>query len=215
MLLDARLLAMLHGSFAALVFTLLTIVALCTSRFWISVDANVRSKAQDLVRETKNYDHARLKPLAVVTPFIICIQYILGGLLRHLGTALHEHLALAAVVLVFVVLTTLAAFRSGAAWLRRPGFVMLAAVSSQVLLGAGAWVTKFGFATTGYVAVQHSTAQIALRTGHTVFGMVLFAASVVYAMCVFRLASLQPFPNPVSTTPAPLSQTMRIRGGVK
>ncbi|MCH8923429.1 MAG: hypothetical protein IIA67_09825, partial [Planctomycetes bacterium] len=58
---------------------------------------------------------------------------------------------------------------------------------SQIGLGAGAWVTKFGFPSSGYVAVQHSAEQLLLRTSHAVVGILLFMTSVIYALRVFRL----------------------------
>ena len=205
-LLDERLLAMVHGSFAALVFALMASLALVTGRSWMTQtvrdgEAGVR----------------RLKPLAVATSVVIFAQYLLGGLLRHLGTALYEHLAMAVLVLLFVVMTVVFTYRSQAPWLRRPVYALLAVVLLQLSLGAGAWVTKFGFASAGYVAVQHSVPQIVLRTTHTVVGMLLFATSIVYALRVFRLDSLQRNTFPLSKRTARegrLSSTFSVSGGV-
>jgi cytochrome c oxidase assembly protein subunit 15 len=205
-LLDERLLAMVHGSFAALVFALMVSLALVTGRSWMTQTVRVRDAG---VR--------RLKPLALATSVVIFAQYLLGGLLRHLGTALYEHLAMAVLVLLFVVMTVVFTYRSQAPWLRRPVYALLAVVLLQLSLGAGAWVTKFGFASAGYVAVQHSVPQIVLRTTHTVVGMLLFATSIVYTLRVFRLDSLQRNAIPLSKRTARegrLSSTFSVSGGV-
>ncbi len=205
-LFDERLLAMVHGSFAALVFALMASLALVTGRSWMTPTAGVRDAG---VR--------RLKPLAVATSVVIFAQYLLGGLLRHLGTALYEHLAMAVLVLLFVVMTVVFTSHSQATWLRRPAYALLAIVLLQLSLGAGAWVTKFGFASVGYVAVQHSVPQIVLRTAHTVVGMLLFTTSIVYTLRVFRLDSLQRNAIPLSKRTARegrLSSTFSVSGGV-
>ena len=80
---------------------------------------------------------------------------------------------------------------SGSAWLRRPAWLFLGLVVAQLLLGVGAFVGKFGFAPSGYVAVQNSQMQILFCTAHTVTGMLLFGTSVVLAVRVFRLDFLQ------------------------
>ena len=92
-------------------------------------------------------------------------------------------------------------------WLRRSGWTLLGVGLLQVVLGAGAWVTKYGFATFGYVAVADSIAQVGHRTAHTVVGMILFATAVVHAVRVLRIDAFAP-PEPdllPSFTSAPRS----------
>jgi len=177
---DERQLAMLHGIFAALVFALMGVAALLTSRSWSQPPEG-----------TIDADVSWMRPLALATPMVVLGQFVLGSLLRHLGRALYEHVALAAVVLLFVAATTVAAHRSRVRWLRRPGYLLSVLLAVQIALGASAWITKFGLAALGYVAVQHSTLQVVVRTSHTVVGMLLFMMSVAFAVQVLRIESLR------------------------
>ena len=201
--LDDRTLAMVHGSFAALVFAFMACVAVCTSRMWIhapgeSLQQNVRP----------------LMPLVVVTTLVIFAQYMLGGALRHLGMALYEHIALAVLVLIAVVATAVAALFSGAKWLRMPSCALLVAVVLQIVLGGGAFVTKFGFAPTGYVAIQNSAPQVWFRTAHTVVGMLLFATSALLATRVCRLDYLRRRAAVVARDDRLPAGTATVRGAV-
>lgn len=177
---DARQLAMLHGSLAALVFALMGSVSLITSRAWLWPPV-----------EPAATEVSWLKPLALMTPVVVFSQYLLGGALRHFGRALYEHAGIALIVLSLVVATAVAAKRSGVTWLRRSGRVMLVVVLVQASLGIAAWITKFGLATLGYVAVQHSPLQLVVRTSHTVVGMMLFMTSVLFALQVHRVSTWQ------------------------
>jgi hypothetical protein len=92
---------------------------------------------------------------------------------------------------LFVLATTVAAHYSRIGWLRRSGYLMSGIAVTQILLGVSSWITRFGLASLGYVAVQHSTLQISVRTAHTVVGMLLFMTSVVFALRVLRVESCQ------------------------
>jgi heme A synthase len=156
-------------------------VSLFTSKSWMSVPATQADASRA----------GFLKPLVCLAPAFLFVQYLLGGQLRHLGSGLHEHLGFAFISLVLTLVTFVATHRSGIAWLRRAAWSLLALLFVQMLLGAAAWITKFGFASTGYVAVQNSAEQTAFRTAHMVVGMLLFMNSVVLALRVFRIESLQ------------------------
>ena len=90
----------------------------------------------------------------------------------------------------FAVLAAVVLYRTRTPWLRSSAKQIGGLVLLQVLLGAGAWATRFGFATVGYVAVARSPEQTWLRTTHTIVGMMLFAASVVAVSRVLRVASV-------------------------
>jgi cytochrome c oxidase assembly protein subunit 15 len=85
---DSRL-AFAHGMFAALVFGLMVGLAQVTSRGW------TESGQVQLDRDPDN-----LKPWAILLPLIVFGQYFLGGMLRHLGTALFEHMGVAVIALL-------------------------------------------------------------------------------------------------------------------
>ncbi len=198
---DPRI-AMLHGVFAAWVFTLMASVALFTSRSWLLAP-----------QQFETSDLRSLKPLAVMTPLVIFAQYLLGGVLRHLGSGLYEHLGFAVVVLLFVIMTAIAARRSGISWLKRVAYLLLSLVLIQAALGGASWMTKYGLASAGYVAIQHSTAQVVVRTAHTVVGMLVFMTSVVYALQVFRLDAMRTGRVEAASEPSGLSGALTMPGG--
>jgi cytochrome c oxidase assembly protein subunit 15 len=179
---DERVIAMFHGAFAAAVFAFMSSMALVLSRSWINpprVTIPVASGAMP----------ASVKILAIVTPLAILLQYSIGGLVRHLGRALYEHVGMAAVVLICVAATVVAVERTKCGWLRRPAWLMGLVALSQIVLGGAAWLTKFGLASIGYVAVQRSILQTVVRTSHTVVGMLLLMTSVILLFRVLRLSS--------------------------
>lgn len=198
--LDERGLAMLHGAFAACVFSLMAIVATALSRNWIDIKERVTGSLPSSV-----------KVLGLMTVAVLALQYVLGGLIRHQGTGLHEHLGMGILATCMVIANTVAAHRSGVSWIRRSGWMLLAIVLVQVTLGAAAWVTKFGFEATGYVAVADSIRQIGFRTAHTVVGILVFMTAVVHAARVLRVESVTYRPT-LQTTPN-YSATLRATGG--
>lgn len=173
-LLDARGLAFVHGSFAALVFGLLAGIAVVTSRGWFDAEAAV-----------PGHPLGRLRVLSIVTTTCVFVQYVLGGLLRHRGMALHEHLGFAFIAAAMMLLLAFGALGSGRAWFKWPAAALIAGTVLQLILGAGAWITRFGFGDS-YVAVHGSHGQIAFRTAHVLTGMMLFAACVVLSVRVAR-----------------------------
>jgi len=208
-LLDRRTLAMTHGSFAAIVFALMGVMVLVTSRGWC------QRVGGDAGRPVQQF-----KPLALMTCLAVAGQYVLGGVIRHLGTGLHEHLAGAFIVAALILATLVTAIRSRDRYLIRPALVLFGFLLLQVGLGTGAWVTKFGFATGGYVAVQHAPIQLVLRSTHTVVGMMVLMTSIVYAVRLFRVDALQHAdsdrvrPGKVSKPVQEASDRFAVKGGM-
>lgn len=198
-LLDARGLAFVHGSFASLVLALFATIATVTAPGW-----HRTTKATAAL--------GRLRTLSLITCAAIFVQYVLGGLLRHQGMVLYEHLGFAFVVLALVAFLTATVFVSGENWLHGPAAMLGLLVVVQLALGAGAWVTKFGFG--GNVAVYGSAAQVWMRTSHVLTGMLLFMTAVVLAVRIARLTWLAR--DPASTTsPVALDGSLSLRGGVQ
>lgn len=183
--LDERGLAMMHGSFAAVVFSLMGAVILLSGKQWASPEP-----------ETERGTLTTLKALSVLLVLVLVAQYLLGGLIRHRGTGLHEHLGLglASLALVFVNFT-FSGF-SNVAWLRKSGMILLVVALGQVLLGLAAWVMRFGFTPTGFVATSDSIQQVVFRTAHTVWGIVTFQIAVMHLLRVFRVAAVSQFKEP-------------------
>jgi cytochrome c oxidase assembly protein subunit 15 len=178
-LLDERGLAFVHGSFAALVLALMASVAVMTSRAWHFASAPGDRRPP-----------VRLGLLALVTCVCVFVQYLLGGLVRHNGTALHAHLGFAVLAALLVVCFAMYAVATGIPWLRAPASLLAFLTIAQLALGAGAWVTKYGF--DGYVAVYGSLLQDVVRTSHVLCGMLLFVTTVVLAVRIARLLWLSP-----------------------
>lgn len=174
-LLDERGLAMLHGAFAALVFSLMATMAVVTSQGWLNA------------AESKGAGVGLLKALAMATVGLLAVQYLLGGFIRHRGTGLHEHLGMGIVAYMMVWVNAIVVQRCSHVWLRRSAWTLVALTTAQVLLGVGAWFFKYGFAPLGIVAVAESVQQLLMRTVHTVFGILVFMTAVVHAVRVVRV----------------------------
>jgi cytochrome c oxidase assembly protein subunit 15 len=201
-LLDERRLAFVHGSFAALVLALMATLAVVTSRAWF--DPSPRGTRAPT---------GRLKLLAIATCGCIFVQYVLGGLLRHRGMVLYEHVGFAIVTALMTIWLAMSAAASGALWLRGPAACLALLTIIQLALGAGAGVTKFGFG--GYVAVYGSLLQDVVRTSHVLCGMLLFVTSVVLAVRAARLEWLSRGTAGASTAEPSFNRFMQPAGGAR
>ena len=171
--LDRQIVAFGHSVFGCLVFVSLWMVSSATSRSWSQTEeGSINSKAAWL--------------LAWVYPVLVMIQYVFGGVIRHLGSMLHAHLIGAGLVFLFGSCVVISSFKTSDRGIRRRGILIGLAVFGQICLGLGVWITKFGFAPAGLVAVQHSLPQVIARSLHTVVGMVVVATAVSWAVTVLR-----------------------------
>lgn len=199
---DARL-AMYHGLFASLVFALMTGIAIATGKPWLEADRTELSR-----------DPNSLKPWVLVLNFAILAQYAVGGLLRHLGRTLHEHIGLAIVVTILTAVTSMMVMRHRQRWLSRSARLLILLVAIQFSLGLATFVLKFGWASAGWVAVQGTVLQSLIRSSHTIVGMMLFAASIVLTLRVYRLGAVWNLrhPDPIAhMKPSPLLR--KLEGG--
>jgi len=204
---DKRVLALIHGSFAALVLALMVTVAVVTSRWWIDPETD----------EEPAFHSGWPSKLIYALPIFIYVQFVLGGFVRHLQTGLFEHLFFAIVVFAYVCLVCFFALRSRSESLQLTAWPLLLFVAFQIGLGSCTWVTKYGFPPAGFVAVSHSTEQVLFRTAHTIFGMLLLAFSVLQALVCFRVSSAKmrtkPQPGPgesVSSAALNTSQALQV-----
>ena len=180
--LDERGLAMMHGAFAAVVFSIMGAIALISNPKWQQLD-------QERSRGTMRL----MQVVASLLIGVLMTQYFLGGLIRHQGTGLHEHLAVGFVALGLIFANWTFSNSSTSTALQRSAFILLLFGGVQVALGLGAWVLRFGFAPVGYVAISDSIQQVASRTAHTVCGIVIFQYAIVHLLRVFRVASISEF----------------------
>jgi cytochrome c oxidase assembly protein subunit 15 len=179
---DAQVAALVHGVCASLIFSTIGLFALVTSRRWAEVGGGSQDKTAEI--------STGLVRLAVLTPLAMLAQSVVGGFIRHFGSALHEHLGGAIFVTGLCVATVVACWRTKQSWLRSAAIGLLAVLLVQLSLGAGAWVTRFGFPPAGYVAVQQAPEQIVIRSLHTVVAMFALLASVQLAARVLRLRNV-------------------------
>lgn len=168
-------LAMIHGTFAQIVFSLLVVIALLTSRTWFRI-------VPDAVDTGRSLRFASL--LAVVLMFM---QIVAGALLRHTYTSLSQrlHLLFAFAATAAVIWLVKMIFDRSDRALRTPAWILSALLFLQLMLGAEAWMRRFSG--DALPEAQHVTAgQAAVVTAHVLIGFCLLATTVVITLCAFR-----------------------------
>lgn len=173
-LMDEQTMALIHGDFAAGVFSLMCVFVLTTGQGW---EARVPVS-----------DRANGRTALVIGGLLLAsvvIQYFLGGVLRHLGQswAWISHPWFALVPVVLSPLFAVAARRCGSALLVRGSNWMLMLVGSQALLGLVTWYVRFGVPAWGVVAEPNSISHIAICSLHKVVGMLTLMTSVLNVVC--------------------------------
>lgn len=180
-LMDAKVMALIHGDFAAGVFSLMCVFVLVTGTRW---------EARSVVNDASTAHLARNLSIAILAS--VMIQYFLGGVVRHLipfGLAgslsvawvIHPWFALVPVLLSPVLLVV--ARRSGSPLLVRYAKLMVAMVVSQALVGLATWYVRYGFPIWGVVAQNGSLYQIVISSAHKVVGMLTLMTSVLNVVC--------------------------------
>jgi cytochrome c oxidase assembly protein subunit 15 len=187
-LMDASLLAMVHSLTGALFFAMCVAFAMLTSTRWAATRKSISDQ-----------DRSQLSlPASVIVmalPFLVLVQYWLGGMFRHMGRMMFEHLAGAGVVALAGVACVILLLRSESGILRRSGTGILLALLLQLGLGAGAWLTKLNVPSMGWVASTGSLSSVVFRSVHTIGGMLLLTAAVLAAVHVARQLSRHSVPS--------------------
>jgi cytochrome c oxidase assembly protein subunit 15 len=162
---DSRELAMIHGQFAAWVFSLMCVIVVAASR-------SGRARVTSHPAGVSVFAWSSLMAVAMV------IQYTLGGLLRHLGHAeswlIHPWFAI--VVVISGLATAWSARSINDPFLRRWMLVVLGCLLAQSALGVATWAVRYGYPQFGWMAIQQTSLQTAIRSLHKVVGMVAFMA---------------------------------------
>lgn len=173
-LMDEQTMALIHGDFAAAVFSLMCVFVLVTGPNW---------ERRQVVSDPVAGRAARW--LAAVLLASVIIQYFLGGVLRHLslGWAWMSHPWFALVPVMLAPAFAMAAHRSGSALLIRGARMLLGLVVTQALLGLATWYVKFGVPSWGVVAELNSMPQIVVCSLHKVVGMLTLMTSVLNLFC--------------------------------
>lgn len=192
-LLDERVLALVHGCTGPLFFAAAAGMVAVTSPKWIAAsNANESPAAPKVAR------------LAALTAVIAYLQLVVGAVVRHsphmLGdrsaaifqTAVYFHLVLAAAVTVHTILLAAKCLRgrvcSGAAL----GLTSLLAV--QILLGLSTWMVKYGMPTwatqligeTSHFNRASDLASAAIVAGHGAVGALIVALATATALHLAR-----------------------------
>lgn len=175
-------LALIHGSFAQLVFAVLVSLAVITSPRWIAGQA----RSDDAHTE-------RLQRWALAAVALIFLQIVLGAVLRHTNSGFGQrgHLLMAfGVVLAAAWLWKLVLEEQDRSLLV-PMLALTTALAIQVLLGIEAWIGKF----VNQLPVEEQQVtfgQAALRTAHVLMGYVILSGGVVTAWRSHRQLTSDP-----------------------
>ncbi len=163
--LNEDVMALLHGHFAAWVFTAL----------WLTVLVTADDKLQIADAERPRTALLAASGVAFAAVFV---QYILGGRLRHLHASdawlIHPWFAIAVVAAVLAV--QVLAGRQNLPRLQTTAQCALWLVALQGALGLFTWGAKYGFPQWDIMAEPGSPAQVALSSLHKVVGLLTFAA---------------------------------------
>ncbi len=192
-LLDERMLAMLHGCTGPAFFALACVLALVTSARWQTAIADGQVERSTVIAN-------------IATAALAYVQLLFGAMLRHVPVDAGPQWFRIAVI--FHVLTALLIAghvfssawkmlrRNDNVWLTRPTTILVLLVGLQLLLGTGTWVlkyswpsalTSFGFAA-GYTVTANSLLQSLVVTGHVAVGSLILATAVVLAARTARVA---------------------------
>jgi cytochrome c oxidase assembly protein subunit 15 len=185
-LLDANLLAMVHSLSGAIFFVLCVVFAMLTGSKWSAARADMFQCS------------AAAAAAVLLLPVFVLMQYWLGGMFRHMGRMMYEHLAGAVLVTLVALLASVLLMRSKSASLRSSGRLVLSALLIQLGLGVGAWFTKLNVPALGWVASTGSLASVVFRSAHTIGGMLLLTSSVLAAVHVARRLSWQAVTSPLN-----------------
>ena len=167
-------LAVVHGAFAQLFFSLVVALAAFASTTWL-VAPPARADSRAAV------DHAFTTLLVPV----LVVQLVLGALQRHLAELLMVHIAFAMVVAVLALTTAVRAraFYRDLPVLPNVGRALVWLVSLQVTLG----VLAFAVVSTRAAGAEPTAYEVIARTAHQANGALLLAATVLLLVWNRRL----------------------------
>lgn len=160
--------ALLHGNFAAWVFTAMCLTVLAT--------VNPQAVIADEARPS-----GALQAASGAAFLSVFVQYILGGRLRHLGASdawlIHPWFAIA--VVAGALLVQYLASRQPLPRIQTTAQRALWLVMAQAALGLFTWGAKYGYPQWDILAERMSPAEVALSSLHKVVGLLTFAAIAV------------------------------------
>lgn len=193
-LLDQRLVAMIHGCVAPLFFAYAASLVVFTSRSW----REARQMPSDVAGR-------RLTRAAWILVGIAYVQVVLGAMLRHplfdaptlFRGAVLLHVIIAVVLLLQALMFHLSALRSGCLagrGVRWGSLLTVLLLVGQLTLGAATWVVKYSWPAwldsfqfaAAYVIEEKNIGQSLIVTAHVANGALILVALVVQAWSLSR-----------------------------
>ena len=208
--LDERLLALIHGCTGPLFFAAAVGMIPITSRRWLA-EAKPAEGMPSSIGESKATP--KLLRLAILTAVLAYLQLVVGAVVRHsplmltdaapriFQAAVYFHLLLAAAVTFHVLLLAHKCF-----WCRvcrTPAVSLALLIGLQLMLGVSTWMMKYGFpqwaarfvGETGHFNRADGMASAVIVTAHGAVGSLIVALAVVVALRVGRQLGI---PHPAS-----------------
>lgn len=176
-------LAIVHGPLAQAYFALVVTIALLTSRPMAAAAPGV---------------DPGLRGLALAGAVLVYVQIVFGALLTHAGR-LDLHLAGAVAVFVVLPMLTARLRRTGDAVAAPVARVLLALLALQLLLGIGAYLSRFSplWIPGGQVTM------LVMPVAHRLAGGIIFALTVILAVRVWSVAGAwRPVGGPAMVRPS-------------
>lgn len=199
--LDERILALIHGCTGPLFFAAAAGMIPITSRRWLA-----EAKPAEAVPNSANDLKAmpKLLRLAILTTVLAYLQLCVGAVVRHsplmladaapriFQVAVYFHLLLAAAVTFHVLLLAHKCFWGRIC--RTPAVSLALLIGLQLLLGVSTWMMKYGFpqwaarfvGETGHFNQADGMTSAVIVTAHGAVGSLIVALAVVVALRVGR-----------------------------
>lgn len=173
-------LAIVHAAFAHAFFALVVSLVLLTSREW-----------RDPPQKVLASDASQLKRLSILTTGVIYVQLLFGAVLRHTGSRLDAHVALAALVAVHVLSLFARIFRNhrDQPALVHPAAILTGFMALQLALGLGSYLVRFT-----RLGASLALFGVMVTTAHVVIGALVLAFSLMLTLRSHRMLQL---PAPV------------------
>jgi heme a synthase len=172
----AHTLAIVHACIAQAFFALLVSITFFTSP--ARPDPSAAFPAEPLTR---------LRRVCLLTTAVLYVQIVFGAILRHTGTRLDAHLALAALAAFLVIVLNIYIWRAHGAEdaIVHPVMLLSALLLAQLSLGLGAYLVRY----TPMAALATAGLHVSLTTTHLAVGSLLLATSMVLTLRTYRLGT--------------------------
>jgi cytochrome c oxidase assembly protein subunit 15 len=194
-LLNERLLAMIHGCFGPAFFAFTATMVVVTSRQWRENYRTVNSNSGRLLRW-----------LALIMPVLAYSQLALGAHLRHFApdgspeafqSLVMWHITVALILAVYIIVTAIVFWR-GAPRIKPllvPATLLVGLVGMQLALGGATWIVKYGWpafladsaSASTFTVEARSWWQAQITTAHVATGSLILAISTVLAVRSSRM----------------------------